>query len=335
MKANIFYKDKYFKYKMKYNNLKKMNGGYNYSNFGIINLDPLNRAEILENPLLNLKKEIKLTYLICEFLSLLKKNKLSEQISDDAFEITKLTKLNELSEQIKNELFLITKLNDIKCMDVYEFIEKILPNINDKINYKKQHDLFYSTYKKNTYGLDEITPDGEFVNTPCAGRVNCMFLQCLDKSLEADSYIVYYIDKNYKMIMVVNNSNFIQINNSSISEHIFIHKFPSTELTERIYGKKNFDMAIKLHKYAVQQLKPNFVVSSPIPIMIPIFKKLCEENIFVEVDKTNFIPFFRYGKKNKVNVISDTSYLESMGPDVFCFEPDHIYWVMKNINLID
>lgn len=83
--------------------------------------------------------------------------------------------------------------------------------------------------------------------------------------------------------------------------------------------EKNFDMAIELHKYAVQQLKPNFVVSSPIPIMIPIFKKLCEENIFVEVDKTNFIPFFRYGKKNKVNVVSDTSYLESMGTRCILF----------------
>ena len=287
MENNFNYKSKYFKYKMKYFELKKnmIGGEYNYDNFNLIKLDSLNKYDILTNSSLNLRKEMKLIYLIHLFLLHILQNR----------------KNNELAEQIKNELFEITKLNDIKCMNVCEFIDKVFGDINNKSNIKKQFSLFSFDYKNNIYGFNNIDKDDLFMRN---GGINNsdMFLDCLYKNLDANSYIVYYIDKNYKMIMMVNNSNFDQLNPyPNVSEHIFIHKLPSTELIEKIYGKKNFDMAIKLHKYAIQKLKPNYVVSAPLTIMKPIFKKLCDEQILVEMSTEHMLNFFYHAKKNEVS----------------------------------
>lgn len=323
MQKNFDYKNKYLKYKTKYNELKNkyMIGGYNYNNFNLIKLDSSNKRTILENPLFNFNKEIKLVLLICDFLKSFKNINANAKI--------------KLIDKIKDELFEITKLNDIKCMNNNKFIDKIFYNICDENNIKKQKNLFYNVYRENIYGANDMFEDGEFMRTDCIGN-DCMFLNCIiNKNLDSDSYIVYYIDKNYKMVMMVNNSNFVQLNPmSNVSEHIFIHKLPSTELLERIYGKKNNNMAIKLHKYAIQELKPNIVVSAPLKIMESVFEKLCDEQILSEISKDYMISFFSKGKKNAVEMKYGYNYIKTYGSDVFCYEPTKIYFVKKTDHII-
>ena len=141
-----------------------------------------------------------------------------------------------------------------------------------------------------------------------------MFLNCLiAKTLDASQYLFYYIDNNYKIMMVVNKSIW---DFGTISEHIYIHKFPSTILTEKLFGKNHLNMAENLHKYAIQELKPNYIVSAPLPIMIPIFNKLCQDGILVETS-------------NLIDII--VSYSEK---EVFCIKPTHMYWINVYDNLI-
>ena len=276
---------------------------YKFENFGFIQLDPSNKKVILENELFNFNKELKLIDLI---------SKLFIPRPDDGE--PQITMDYDIIIKIKNILFEITKIDDILIMDNNAFMEHIFGDLMDRENNIKQYEFYTGAIKYNIYGFDKFrTIDDKEKLWGYSNRK--MFLNCiLTKNLSADSYIFYYMDNNYKMVMMVNKSEWgVTEGKFTISEHIFIHKLPSTILIEKLFGQQYFDMASKLHKYAIQVLKPTYIVSAPLEIMIPVFNKLCEEKILLYQNMNNMIE----QEQHK-----------------FCYKPTKIYAVIKNNDLI-
>ena len=136
----------------------------------------------------------------------------------------------------------------------------------------------------------------DFMESNVGDNENSYFLKCMKKEIESESHIVYYIDGEYKICMIVNT--FVE-NEKRYSEHIFIHKLPSTVIYYKLNDKnKHKQMAKYLHLYAINKFKPNYIISAPLDIMLPIFGSLEKDGILKEIDKTYFpITFNQYNKK--------------------------------------
>ena len=148
------WKQKYFKYKSKYTRLKNSikGGECNLNNFGFIQLDSfsLDKKSILTNPLFNLKKEIKLVDLICNFLTPQNYDGVNyDNINDFIFD-------NNFIRKIKTKLVEITGINDINHIDDCQFIVKIFGNIRDKNNLEKIIKFYNYNIKYNIYGFDKF-----------------------------------------------------------------------------------------------------------------------------------------------------------------------------------
>lgn len=302
------WKHKYLKYKSKYLILK--GGEPNRENFGFIQLDSSGKKSILTNPLFNLENETKLIDLVCKFLTPKNFDGYSwDNIGEFIFS-------NDYIQEIKTKLVEITGLVDIGYMLDEQFIEIIFGDLRDKKNLEKIIKYYRDDIKYNIYGFDKFVKFEHDEKEKIWGYTGYrMFLNCaIAKTLDATQYIFYYIENNYKIMMLVNKSLW---EFGTICEHIYIHKLPSTILIEKIFGKNHRNMAENLHKYAIQELKPNYIVSAPLPIMIPIFNKLSESGILFEIPN----PF-------------DTSTRPDYVTEVFCTVPTRMYWVNINDNLI-
>ena len=103
-------------------------------------------------------------------------------------------------------------------------------------------------------------------------------LRCGSIGHDYNMNIVYYKDGYNKMCMMV-NQNFYP----KISEHMFIHRLPSSLLYSKITGIRFESNVLKLHKYAIKIYKPKFIVSSPVNYMISFFSKLVDYKIIEEI----------------------------------------------------
>lgn len=134
--------------------------------------------------------------------------------------------------------YFVDQLEENKSTDKYIKIKRHDIDIYDKLFEHKRQDEFKS------YGYNML--------------YDCMY-NGLNKN--TSSYVFYYKDHHYTMFIIVNNFNF---NGFNVSEHMFINKTPSTLILEKLYDKKNEQMGENLHKYAIQTLKPTYVVSNPL-----------------------------------------------------------------------
>ena len=270
-------------------------------NFGYISLNPSNIASIMDGTVidsqgnmidLQLLKEIILIDLISQFIPNPCGFIESGYIDHFVFNY-------EIVDKIKKLLAEITSCPEIGDLENHEFTEKIFGNLSDRQNLEKQSNFYIGDIKNNIFGFGYINSNGrpfQYTN---------MFLRnAFVKELDCDKNICYYIKENFKIMMMVNTSEWD--NGVLISEHIFIHKFPSTLLFEKIYGKTHDNMAQSLHEYAIQTFMPNYVVSAPLKIMIPIFDKMCSDNVLHEVN----VPF-----------LSDE--------ETFCAKPTKMYCVIR------
>ena len=271
-----------------------------FNNFGHINLNSSNIASMMDGTVidsqgntinLQLLKETMLIDLISQYLPDLCGFYESNYIDQYVFD-------NEIVDKIKKLLAEITSCPEIENLENHEFVKKIFGNLSCRQNLEKQSKLYIGDIKNNIFGFRCVNSNGKPF-----GYSNMFLKNVFVKKLNCDKNICYYIKGNFKMMMMVNTSNWND--NILISEHIFIHKFPSTLLFEKIYGKTHNNMALLLHKYAIQTFNPNYVVSAPLNIMVPIFDNMCSNNILNEVD-----PMF------------------SSDEGVFCIKPNKMYFVL-------
>lgn len=283
---------------------------YDINKFGYFKL---NETTLLNDNYFDLKTELILVDLISQFLP-------SPFVSDEY--INNFEFDYDIADKIKNLFTQITKSDSSTNTD--DFIIKIFGNLADKSNIKKQSRIFTSDIKMNIYGFDNID---QKTDNPVGYENNCALIEhILSKKIKAESYIFYYVDKNYKIMMMVNKSilpnlyncasdtNINSNNSSIISEHIYIHKSVSTILYERLYGKNYIDMPKKLHMFAIQQIKPKYLVSTPLPVMVPIFEKLCDDNILKKVNSFTEFNIQCYDSEHINNI--------------FCAQPSHIFVVL-------
>jgi hypothetical protein len=297
---NIKYK--YFKYKNKYINLKKNQlGGYDINNFGYIKLNEETKSEIFNDSRFNFNKQIQLVDLIKQ----LYENLIKETID--------LEENDNLIDKIKNIYYEITNEERIKHIPKNIFIEKIFGDLTNKINRDKQYLFWIETLIYNIYGFSYIDYREDKIIYNDYSTLN-MFINCvINKILVSDSYLFFYIDGNYKIVMIVNNG--LYNNETNVSEHIFIHKLPSTIISEKLFDLSNIPMALHLHKYSIQILQPDYIMSNPIGVMKIIFKQMTETSILEKLD------------------LEFTTASDSKGI-FFCRIPDHVFKVLQKDNLI-
>jgi hypothetical protein len=213
----------------------------------------------------------------------------SENIKRIKFITSKIEKMEKI---FVNIIYNLKKIFDDTKIDIITFIDFSNLFINNGVlkNLKIWSNLYTSTYIPRKRYIQKI------------------------KGINSDIFesFIFNYDNGYDKLNVM--VNVIEKENIKVSEHIFINRNASSLLYKKVFpfNSNRSANAKNIHLFALQTIRPNYLVSQPIDIMVKIFNNIMHNSIIKKININNSSNFFN---SNESLIIE-----EIFNEEHFCYE---------------
>lgn len=229
--------------------------------------------------------------------------------------VNKIVEENNIKKRERKKLIMGDKIyTEIKKGFIYpgsityEYLQKdnylieLLTTINNLLGNKVSNEklfeiLFDSPEPSGEQILKRSKIIGDLTRFTIIPMRSCL-ISIFNKKFTKHVVSYLFMNKSSKIYMIVNtwNGSFNK-EPVKIAEHIYIHRSPS-KIIERWANKiKEKPLAKELHKYALSIIQPNYIVSTPLDSMDPIFNSLEEEG-FIQKIPSHSRPFHDFISEN-------------------------------------
>jgi len=188
-------------------------------------------------------------------------------------------------------------INDLKSLNFHIQSENFTANILQYINKINIHmmNIYSENFESvinynsilNFFIFDGIMKNSKIYGNLYSGTLNPLIRYLgqlenknFDENIKFASHIIYYFNGYDKLSMLI---NIVKTKNFCIQEHIYINRPASSLLLKSLLKFKPNVNAELLHKTAIGIFRCDYLISSPIDIMIGIFQKLVGENILEKI----------------------------------------------------